>query len=161
MPSGNKPSREPILTKIYVAIWCHWSTAHWVTLTMEYSMQTANQTNTKPADTLAHCIAWSSAAMLLTVWIGLDLFNDDTCPSGHISRPTHVNVSQSCLYALTGFPQTNLEKFQWFFNDISRQKSKISMIILNVTKRNTQDHMLHMVSSYNLWALLGVFKKIC
>ena len=23
-------------------------------------------------------------------WIGLDLFNDDTCPSGHISRPTHV-----------------------------------------------------------------------
>ena len=30
-------------------------------------------------------------------WIGLDLFNDDTCPSGHISRPTQVNVSQSCF----------------------------------------------------------------
>ena len=31
---------------------------------------------------------------------GLDLFNDDTCPSGHISRPTHVNVSQSCFNSL-------------------------------------------------------------
>ena len=29
--------------------------------------------------------------------VGLDLFNDDTCPSGHISCPTQVNVSQSCL----------------------------------------------------------------
>ena len=27
-------------------------------------------------------------------WIGLDLFNDDTRPSGHISRPTQVNVSE-------------------------------------------------------------------
>ena len=27
---------------------------------------------------------------LIVNWIGLDLFNDDTCPSGHISRPTHV-----------------------------------------------------------------------
>ena len=33
-------------------------------------------------------------------WIGLDLFNDDTCPSGHNSRPAHVNVSQSCLHSL-------------------------------------------------------------
>ena len=31
-------------------------------------------------------------------WIvGLDLFNDDTRPSGHISRPTQVNVSQELL----------------------------------------------------------------
>ena len=29
--------------------------------------------------------------------VGLDLFNDDTCPSGHISRPTQVNVSQDLL----------------------------------------------------------------
>ena len=29
--------------------------------------------------------------------VGLDLFNDDTCPSGHISRPTQVNVSQELL----------------------------------------------------------------
>ena len=28
------------------------------------------------------------------IWIGLDLFNDDTRPSGHISRPTQVNVSE-------------------------------------------------------------------
>ena len=33
-------------------------------------------------------------------WIGLDLFNDDTCPSGHISCPTQVNVSQSCFNSL-------------------------------------------------------------
>ena len=32
--------------------------------------------------------------------VGLDLFNDDTCPSGHISRPTQVNVSQTCFNSL-------------------------------------------------------------
>ena len=32
--------------------------------------------------------------------IGLDLFNDDTCPSGHISRSTHVNVPHSCFHSL-------------------------------------------------------------
>ena len=32
--------------------------------------------------------------------VGLDLCNDDTCPSGHISRPTQVNVSQSCFNSL-------------------------------------------------------------
>ena len=32
--------------------------------------------------------------------IGLDLFNDDTCPPGLISHPTHVNVSQSCFHCL-------------------------------------------------------------
>ena len=31
------------------------------------------------------------------IWIGLDLFNDDTRPSGYISRPTQVNVSQELL----------------------------------------------------------------
>ena len=38
-----------------------------------------------------------------SVWIGLDLFNDDTCPSGHISRPTLVNVSQGCLNSLNNY----------------------------------------------------------
>ena len=33
-------------------------------------------------------------------WIGLDLFNDGTCPSGHISRPTQVNVSQNRFNSL-------------------------------------------------------------
>ena len=33
-------------------------------------------------------------------WIGLDLFNDDTHPSGHISRPTQLNVSQSGFHSL-------------------------------------------------------------
>ena len=32
--------------------------------------------------------------------VGLDLFNDDTCPSRHISRPTQVKVSQSCFNSL-------------------------------------------------------------
>ena len=36
-------------------------------------------------------------------WIGLDLFNDDTPPSGHISRPTQVNVSQSCFHSLNNY----------------------------------------------------------
>ena len=34
---------------------------------------------------------------------GLDLFNDDTRPSGHISRPTQVNVSQSCFNSLNNY----------------------------------------------------------
>ena len=40
--------------------------------------------------------AWYSAQFR----IGLDLFNDDTRPSGHISHPTLVNVSQSCFHSL-------------------------------------------------------------
>ena len=36
---------------------------------------------------------------------------------------------------MAGFPQTRLEKFQWFFNDISRQKYQISMTIIHVTKQ--------------------------
>ena len=40
-------------------------------------------------------------------WIGLDLFNDDTCPSGHISRPTPVNVSQSCFNCLNKLLKLN------------------------------------------------------
>ena len=35
--------------------------------------------------------------MVVRVLVGLDLFNDDTRPSGHISRPTQVNVSQELL----------------------------------------------------------------
>ena len=35
--------------------------------------------------------------------VGLDLFNDDTCPSGHISRPTHINVSQSGFHSLNNY----------------------------------------------------------
>ena len=37
------------------------------------------------------------------VWIGLDLFNDDTRPSGHISRPAQVNVSQSGFHSLNNY----------------------------------------------------------
>ena len=36
-------------------------------------------------------------------WIGLDLFNDDTRLSGHISRPTQVNVSQNCFHSLNNY----------------------------------------------------------
>ena len=31
---------------------------------------------------------------------GLHLFNDGTCPTRHISRPTHVDVSNSCFHSL-------------------------------------------------------------
>ena len=37
----------------------------------------------------------------------MDLFNDDTCPSGHISRPTQVNVSQSCFNSLNKLLKLN------------------------------------------------------
>ena len=49
--------------------------------------------------------AFKSLSLVLHVrdWIGLDLFNDDTRPSGHISRPTQVNVSQSCLHSFNNY----------------------------------------------------------
>ena len=39
--------------------------------------------------------------------VGLDLFNDDTCPEGHISRPTQVNVFQSCFNSLNKLLKLN------------------------------------------------------
>ena len=33
-------------------------------------------------------------------WIGLSLFNDDTRPSGHISRPSQVGFSHSYLCSI-------------------------------------------------------------
>ena len=36
------------------------------------------------------------------------------------------------LWQQTAFPQTGIEKFKWFFNDISRIKSQISQTIPNV-----------------------------
>ena len=35
--------------------------------------------------------------------VGLDLFSEDTRPSGHISRPTQVNVPQSCFHSLNNY----------------------------------------------------------
>ena len=56
---------------------------------------------------------------------------------------TFPGLYEPCIWC-SGFPQTSLEKFQWFFNDVSRQKSQISMIILNVTKwKNTGPHVTH------------------
>ena len=49
--------------------------------------------------TTAQGISWTPPLFGL----GLDLFNDDTCPSGHISRPTLVNVSQGCLNSLNNY----------------------------------------------------------
>ena len=44
------------------------------------------------------CCRWKVGDRPVRHWlVGLDLFNDDTCPSGHISRPTQVNVSQELL----------------------------------------------------------------
>ena len=38
-----------------------------------------------------------------SITIGLDLFNDDTRPSGHISHPTQVNVFQNCFHSLNNY----------------------------------------------------------
>ena len=45
-------------------------------------------------------IRFVAARLSKSMLVGLDLFNNDTCPSGHISRPTQVTVSQSCLNSL-------------------------------------------------------------
>ena len=64
-------------------------------------------------------MSWFSISYMMTSWhrneshitgplwressswlVGLDLFNDNTYPSGHISHPTQVNVSQSCFNSL-------------------------------------------------------------
>ena len=50
--------------------------------------------------TLTWQLLWYIYYLTSTHWITLDLFNDDTCPSGHISRPAHVNVYQNCLHSL-------------------------------------------------------------
>ena len=39
----------------------------------------------------------------VTGLVGMDLFNDDTRPSGHICRPTQVNVSQSWFHSLNNY----------------------------------------------------------
>ena len=46
---------------------------------------------------LSHMLKKSTESSYGLYWIGLDLFNDDTRPSGHISRPTQVNVSELLL----------------------------------------------------------------
>ena len=58
---------------------------------------------------------------------------------------------------LPGFPRTRFEKFQWFFNDILRQKSQISMTIMNVSKRkNTGPHITHGLLTH-LMTTIGCF----
>ena len=49
------------------------------------------------------CVLSMMFCRSVTVWIGLDLFNDDTRPSGHISRPTQVNVSWDCFHSLNNY----------------------------------------------------------
>ena len=52
-------------------------------------------------------------------WIGLDLFNDDTRPSGHISRPTQVNVSQSCFNSLNKLLKLNYIVQVWRLAEVN------------------------------------------
>ena len=49
--------------------------------------------------------------------VGLDLFNDDTRPSGHISCPTQVNVSQSCFHSLNNYSELLSFSKQLFKSD--------------------------------------------
>ena len=55
--------------------------------------------NLKPFLVAHSCMAFTPCCKL----IGLDLFNDDTRPSGHISRPAQVNVSQSGFHSLNNY----------------------------------------------------------
>ena len=60
----------------------------------------------------------------------------------------------------TGFPQPNLQNFNDFLNDILRQKSKISKIILNARKRKysvlhvKQDFLTHSTSTKECFSKL-------
>ena len=58
-------------------------------------------------------------------WIGLDLFNG-TCPSGHISRPTHVNVSQSCLHALNNLLKPYLIVQVWGLVEVNSLRQRVN-----------------------------------
>ena len=49
------------------------------------------------------CNIWDVLGKGVSWLVGLDLFNDDTCPSGHISHPTQVNVSQGCFHSLKNY----------------------------------------------------------
>ena len=47
------------------------------------------------------------------IWIGLNLFNGNTRPSGHISRPTQVSVCQSCFNSLNKLLKLNYVVQVW------------------------------------------------
>ena len=83
-------------------------------------------------------------------------------PVGHqwtiivMSNDCHAISNHWPLHS-TGFSQTSLQKFQWFFNGISRLKSQISMIILNITKwKNTRPHVTHGLFT-QLMSTIGCF----
>ena len=77
--------------------------------------------------------------------------------NGDLWHSSKANFPESAQN-ITGFPHTGLENFQWFFNDISRQKSQSSMIFLNITKwKNTDYSSLHIASSHTL----AVFYLLC
>ena len=48
--------------------------------------------------TALHCFC--AFIYIVYIYLQLDLFNDDTRPPEHISRPTQVNVSQSYFHSL-------------------------------------------------------------
>ena len=63
--------------------------------------------------------------------------------------------------ASPGFPWTRFEKFQWFFNDISRQKSQISMTIMNVSKwKNTGPHITHGLLTHLMTIIIKKIYKV-
>ena len=100
----------------------------------------------------------------LWIWVQLEFSQKSRCLALDLI-PLQWNLSNDELQLdgcnCSGFPQTSLKQFQWFFNDISRRKSQISMKILNITKRkNTGPHVTHGLFTI-FWPLLGVFKKIC
>ena len=70
-------------------------------------------TGLKKSETEAIHTLLQLAKEKLEVWIGLDLFNDDTRPSGHISRPTQVNVSWYCFHSLDNYSSLIILRASW------------------------------------------------
>ena len=52
--------------------------------------------------------------------IGLDLLNDDTRPSGHIRRPTQVNVSHCWFHSLNKLFKHNYTAQVWELVEVNK-----------------------------------------
>ena len=73
--------------------------------------------------------------------VGLDLFNEDTHPSGHISRPTHVNVFQSCFHSLKKSLKSDYIVHVWGlveFNKLHQIKGYSSEKLYRMSDRSYQ-----------------------
>ena len=97
--------------------------SHWVTDTKWHLMASWNFVNIGSTNGLSHVQHQTRTLD----WIGLDLFNDDTRPSGHISHPTQVNVSQSCFYSLN-----KLEQLEHLLSEILPAAPWLPILVIHI-----------------------------